>query len=64
MANALTTLSVTSTDEGYQLRLEDDQGGVFEVTATFDQLDLLSEEIDRNLDRDEEGELSVDEAEQ
>ena len=64
MANALTALSVTSTDEGYQLRLEDDQGGVFEVTATFDQLDLLSEEIDRNLDRDEEGELSVDEAEQ
>ena len=60
MSNALTGISITSEGEGYQLRLQDDQGGTYEVIATFEQLDLLSEEIDRNLNQDEEEELIVD----
>lgn len=63
MANALTTISIMPSGDSYQIRVEDDQGGSFEVSATFEQLDLLSEEIDRNLDRDEEEKLVVDDAE-
>ena len=63
MANALTTISIMPSDDSYQIRVEDDQGGSFEVIATFEQLDLLSEEIDRNLDRDEEENLVVNDAE-
>ncbi len=55
----LTNISITPSDDGYELSLEDDEGGTFRVTATFEQLDLLSEEIDQCLDADEEDELSV-----
>ena len=63
MPNSLSTISITTTAEGYALHLEDDQGTNFDVTATFEQLDLLSEEIEANLNRDEEEELTVDQAE-
>ena len=59
MANALTKVSIKPAAGGYQLHIEDADGGRFDAIATFEQLDILSEEIDRNLDRDEEEELVV-----
>lgn len=59
----LTNISITPSDDGYELALEDDEGEAFDVTATYEQLDLLSEEIDQYLDADEEDELSVDDEE-
>ena len=60
MANSLTNISITDAEEGYTLRLEDDQGNRFEAIASFEQLDLWAEEIDRILNSDEEEELSVE----
>jgi hypothetical protein len=62
MANALTKVSITPAADGYQLHVEDADGGSFDAIATFEQLDILSEEIDRNLDLDEEEELVVNDA--
>ena len=56
----LTNISILPSDDGYQLLLEDEGGETFDVFATYEQLDLLSEEIDQYLDEDEEDELSVD----
>ena len=61
MAQALAQFSITKGREGYLLRIEDDGGTVVELTATYDQLDLISEEIDEQLDEDEDEALAIDE---
>ncbi len=40
----------------YRLQLKMEDGATVEMLVSFDQLDLLSEEIDRRLDQDEDGE--------
>lgn len=63
MAKALMHFSVTVSDEGYVLHLEDEDGDVTELTATYDQLDLVAEAIDEQLDGDEEDALGIDDDE-
>jgi len=57
MTGSLKRFAITPYGQSYRLRLETEGGGTFEVTASFEQLDLMSEEIDRRLDADEDQEL-------
>ena len=54
MARTLTKFTITEAGDDYSLHIEDDAGETIEFTATYDQLDLLVEEIDRHLDEDAE----------
>lgn len=62
MARTLSSFSVTADGNGdYLLSIEDDDGETIELTASYEQLDLISEAIDDALDDDEEDALGVDE---
>lgn len=50
MAKALAHFTITPSADGYEIRIEDDRGDALELTATYDQLDLIAEEINRQLD--------------
>ncbi|WP_375396268.1 hypothetical protein [uncultured Sphingomonas sp.] len=63
MAKALDTLTITPAREGYLIQIDDEEGDTFEFTASFEQLDLISEEIDRQLNADEEDALGADDEE-
>lgn len=52
MAKTLETFTIARAADGYLLTIEDDSGDKLELTATFDQLDLITEELDRALDED------------
>ena len=54
MAKKLTKFTITEDGDDYRLHIEDDAGETIEFTATYDQLDVLVEEIDRHLDEDAE----------
>jgi hypothetical protein len=59
MLKPLRRLTITPDRAGYRLHLETDAGETFEVSASFEQLDLIAEEIDRRLDADDEGILPL-----
>ena len=62
MAKGLSSFSVTADGNGdYLISIEDDDGETTEFTASYEQLDLISESIDDALDEDEEDALGVDE---
>lgn len=63
MAKALAQFSITRKGEDYLLRLEDQNGDTVELTADYDQLDLITETIEQQLDADEEDELDGDDDE-
>ena len=64
MAKVLSSFSVTSDGQGdYLISIEDDDGETTEFTASYEQLDLVSEAIDDALDDDEEDALGADEEE-
>lgn len=54
MARTLSKFTITEAGEDYMLHIEDDSGETIEITATYDQLDLLVEAIDQHLDEDAE----------
>lgn len=54
MAKALERFTITRAADDYVLTIEDENGDIFELTASYDQLDLITEELDRALDEDEE----------
>jgi hypothetical protein len=60
MPPTLTRIDIAAADEAYRLTIETDDGAKLEIAASFEQLDLISEEIDRILNRDEESALSED----
>ena len=60
MAKTLTNFTITAAGDDYVLHIEDDAGETIEFTATYDQLDLLVEEIDKHLDEDAEEMDEVD----
>lgn len=61
MARTLAQFSITPDSDGdYTLHLEDDDGETLEFTASFEQLDLITEAIDEVLDEDEEDALTAD----
>lgn len=57
----LAQFTITPDGNGdYTLSLEDDDGETIDFTASFDQLDLITEAIEEALDQDEEDALAVD----
>ncbi len=64
MAKLLERFTIARAADGYMLTIEDDSGETLELTATFDQLDLITEELDRALDEDAEDETALDEGEE
>ena len=63
MAKVLTHFSITQEPDGYMLHLEDEDGDEIEMSASYEQLDLVVEAINEQLDNDEEDALAVDEEE-
>lgn len=65
MPKALGRFTISKSDEdSYVLHIEDEDGETLELTATYDQLDLIGESIDNRLDLDEDEGLEVDDEEQ
>jgi hypothetical protein len=64
MAKGLASLAIAPTGDGYLLTIEDEDGDVIELTATFEQLDLIAEAVDIQLNSDEEDALGIDEDEE
>ena len=64
MAKLLERFTIARAADGYMLTIEDDSGETLELTATFDQLDLITEELDRALDEDAEDETALDEGDE
>lgn len=64
MAKALDSFSITPAGDDYLLQIEDEDGESHEWTLSFDQLDLIAEELDALLDAEEEEELTVEDAEE
>ena len=60
MAKALERFTIARAADGYILTIEDDAGDTSELTATFDQLDLITEELDRALDEDADDMTEID----
>ncbi|WP_010544130.1 hypothetical protein [Sphingomonas elodea] len=62
MARILSQFTITPDSDGdYTLHLEDEDGETIEMTASYEQLDLIVESIEEVLDMDEEDALEVDE---
>lgn len=60
MAKTLSEFTIKGAgDDRYLMRFATDDGETLEVTATFDQLDLIAEAIDDLLMADEENALEV-----
>ncbi len=62
MAQMLSRFTITEDGENYLLTIEDDGGETLELTATYEQLDVIAEALIEHLDADED-ELEVDEDE-
>ncbi|RYY23570.1 MAG: hypothetical protein EOP62_19660 [Sphingomonadales bacterium] len=64
MARTLSQFTITPDGNGdYVLSLEDDDGETLDFTASYEQLDLITEAIEEVLDTDEEDALGVDDDE-
>lgn len=50
---ALAKFTVSKSGDAYAIHVEDDGGGVLELTATDEQLDVISEAIDNLLSEDD-----------
>ena len=65
MARTLSQFTITPDGNGdYVLSMEDDDGETIDFTASFDQLDLITEAIEDVLDEDEEDMLAADDDEE
>ena len=64
MAKSLAHFSITRSGEEYLLTIEDRDGDTVELTADYEQLDLITEAIEEQLDADEEDALEADGDEQ
>ena len=54
MTKSLKRFTITPHGDGYLLHLETGDGETLDLAASFEQLDLIAEEIDRRLDADED----------
>lgn len=61
MADTLKSFTLVQSEGQYLLTMHSDDGDETEFLLTYDQLDLIAEEIDTQLNADEEEELTVDE---
>ncbi len=62
MARLLSRFTITEDGENYLLSIEDDGGDTLELSATYEQLDVIAEALIEHLDADED-ELEVDDDE-
>ena len=60
MANALSQFTISRDGDGYLLRIESEGSEPLELSATYEQLDVIAEAIDEQLDADEEEALAVE----
>lgn len=61
MARTVSSFTVAADGKGdYLLNFEDEDGETIELTASFEQLDLIADAIGEALDTDEEDALGVD----
>ena len=60
----LTGFEIVRRDDDYLIHFNMEGGQTVEIVASFDQMDLIAEEIDRQLDRDEQEVLAVDDDEE
>jgi hypothetical protein len=60
MAKTLSHFTISRSGDDYLLHIEDEDGDIQDYTATFEQLDLITETIDEQLNTDEEDILGVD----
>jgi hypothetical protein len=58
----LTGFEIVRRNGDYLMHFNMENGETVEVVANYAQLDLIAEDIDRHLDRDEEPALTVDDA--
>lgn len=64
MARTLSSFSIAADGSGdYLLNIEDEDGETIELTATYEQLDMLGEAIEEALDEDEDDSLGAEEDE-
>jgi hypothetical protein len=64
MARTLSSFSIAADGNGdYLVSIEDEDGETIELTATYEQLDMLGEAIEDVFDDDEEDTLGADEDE-
>lgn len=61
MAKALARFTIEPGGDGYTLHIEDEDGDTLELTATAEQLDLISEAIEDQLETDIDEVDAVDE---
>ncbi|WP_454886676.1 hypothetical protein [Sphingomonas oryzagri] len=54
MPNILKSFAIDPREGGYRVRIETEGGVDFECLASFGQLDLIAEDIDRQLDADQD----------
>lgn len=64
MAKILSQFTISRSGDDYVLHIEDEDGDTQDYTATFEQLDLITEAIDEQLNTDEEDILGIDEDEE
>ena len=60
MAKLLERFSIARAADGFLITIEDDSGETLELTATEDQIDLITEELDRVLEDDADESLLID----
>jgi hypothetical protein len=61
MARTLSSFTIAADGNGdYLVSIEDEDGETIELTATYEQLDMLGEAIEDALDEDEEDTLGAD----
>lgn len=61
MAKQLTQFTITSEGDDYLISIETDDGETFEVSTSYERLDLISEAIEHQLDKDDDEALEVEE---
>lgn len=64
MARILSQFTITPDSDGdYTLHLEDEEGETIELSASYEQLDLIVEAIEDVLDMDEDDVIEVEDEE-
>lgn len=54
MAKGLAMFTIDRNEDAFLIHIEDDEGETLDLTATYEQLDLIAEAIDEQLSDQEE----------
>lgn len=64
MAKALSRFTVSRNGDDYLLQIESEDGETLELSATYEQLDVVSEALEEQLDADEQDALAFEDADE